>query len=246
MRTEDKFRFHQLLKSAMAIYGKDLSADTMRAYWDALADYPIEAVEYGLTTHFTEGRFFPVPADIVGLVKKRMAKESNRPGVDEAWAMALKANDESETVIWTEEMAEAFAIAHPLLEEGDKIGARMAFKDAYNRITDGLFLPAKWTVSLGYDKRKQAEAIESAVQLGRLSSDAAAAYLPAPETAGPIAGLLTGTVQPEQVSESLQEKWRGIAEMLGRKKQAEVDARAEYQARFEAERQRRLEEAGVA
>lgn len=58
-----------------------------------------------------------------------------RPGSNEAWAMALRAHDERETVVWNDEVAQAWAVAAPMASGRDQVGARMAFKDAYERIT---------------------------------------------------------------------------------------------------------------
>lgn len=52
---------------------------------------------------------------------------------NEAWAQALPAMDEANTMIWTVEARRAWFIALPILEAGDKIGARMAFIPAYER-----------------------------------------------------------------------------------------------------------------
>lgn len=52
---------------------------------------------------------------------------------NEAWAQALPAADERNTVVWTVESRKAWFMALPLLESGDKVGARMAFIAAYDR-----------------------------------------------------------------------------------------------------------------
>lgn len=55
--------------------------------------------------------------------------DDGRPGVEEAWAMVPKS--EMDSVIWTEEMALAMGVASGLIENGDLVGARMAFKEKY-------------------------------------------------------------------------------------------------------------------
>lgn len=57
-----------------------------------------------------------------------------RVSANEAWALALASFDEAETVIWSNETVEALEQARPLLLVGDKVGARMAFIAAYERI----------------------------------------------------------------------------------------------------------------
>lgn len=86
---------------------------------------------------------------------------SVRPSGDEAWAIAIKAKDEAETVVWTTDMAEAWAICKPIMDIGDEIGARMAFKAAYERMSG-----CEWTVSVGWDTERRAVAMEQAQKRG--------------------------------------------------------------------------------
>jgi hypothetical protein len=106
--------------------------------------------------------------------------EDGRPGVDEAWATAICAGDETSTVVWTEETSKAFWVAETLIKSGDMIGARMAFKDAYakelinarsNRI------PIKWNVSLGHDPVERDNAIKKAANLNLIASEYAVGLL---------------------------------------------------------------------
>ena len=55
------------------------------------------------------------------------ARRSLWPGADQC--------DQQATVVWTDEIAQAWAVAAPLLDAGDKFGARQAFIEAYGRIT---------------------------------------------------------------------------------------------------------------
>lgn len=101
-----------------------------------------------------------------------------RPGANEAWAMIPK--DEHASAVITEEMAQALYIAQPLIDDGDQIGARMAFIEAYKRLVDTAKLegtPVKWFPSLGFDKEARASVIADAVRLGRLGVDHAAQLL---------------------------------------------------------------------
>lgn len=106
--------------------------------------------------------------------------DDGRPGPEEAWAMLPK--DESTSAVWTEEMSEAFGICLPLLEVGDKVAARMAFKEAYvarvNAARDER-RPPNWLASLGHDPRGRDAVLSEAVSLRRLSLDQARNYSPA-------------------------------------------------------------------
>lgn len=90
-------------------------------------------------------------------------------GAEEAWA--LMSNGEDVTVVITQEMAEAMKDAHHLLKEHDRIGARMAFKEAYTRlIHDAREENSKphWFASIGHDKAGRAAPIAEAIRQGRL------------------------------------------------------------------------------
>lgn len=104
--------------------------------------------------------------------------DDGRPGVEEAWAMLPR--DEASSVVWTEEMARAFGVAAPLLDEGDKIGARMAFKEAYAKLVAEARdrkEPPKWTPSLGGDVSGRQLALIDAVRANRLPLDHAVMLL---------------------------------------------------------------------
>lgn len=132
-----------------------------------------------------------------GAVFERMEQSDGRPSADEAWATALDARDERLTVVWTSEACEAFSIARPVLDAGDKVGARMAFRDAYERIVRNnreAGNRVSWNASLGWDNCQRETALRSAELRGLLSSDRVAALLPAP-TGGFIANHLFGNAK---------------------------------------------------
>ena len=57
--------------------------------------------------------------------------DDGRPGAEEAWSMIPK--NESESTVWTAEMSQAFGVCLGLLDSGDKVAARMSFKETYQR-----------------------------------------------------------------------------------------------------------------
>lgn len=98
--------------------------------------------------------------------------DDGRPGPEEAWAMIP--TDEAGSVVWTEEMAAAFGIALPLLQAGDKIAARMAFREAYARMVGearDARKPVRWSPSLGHDAKGRDAALSAAITAGRLSGE---------------------------------------------------------------------------
>lgn len=107
--------------------------------------------------------------------------DDGRPGAEEAWA--LMPFNEAQSVVWSDEMSEAFGICGPLLDMGDKVAARMAFKEAYARlvaVARDAGRPVRWTPSLGHDPRGREPVIRAAMEAGRLSHEQGTALLPAP------------------------------------------------------------------
>lgn len=198
MNQSDKRQFANLLNDLAEIYDKpEMSAVKLKAYWLVLEKYPLSAVEKGIELHLADqenGKRMARPADLVTQIRKTIDLASGRPSADEAWALALKASDENETVVWTDEIGRAYSAAYEILSHGDKIGARMAFKAAYERESELATGPAVWTVSLGHDSQRRDDAISEAIAAGRLSADSASRYLPYETSSGPIAGLLAGNV----------------------------------------------------
>ena len=185
MRPADKPEFVKLLNLCYSTLLKPLPPfESIDLWLTVLEPYSIEQVRGALSMHMRESKFPPMPADVV----QRLPRESDgRPDANEAWAIALRSRDERDTVVWTHECAEAFAVATPVLEGGDEVGARMAFKAAYERLVeqhraDGT--PAQWVKSLGHDPDLREAVLTEAVRAGRLQlADvrAVAPQLAAPE-----------------------------------------------------------------
>ena len=103
-------------------------------------------------------------------IRARLGEGSGHPGVEQAWGIVGPSlRDEGRTVVWTDDMREAFGVARPLAS--DMVAARMAFKETYGQllkeaVTRGT-LP-HWQVSLGLDKSGREGPLVEAVQKGRL------------------------------------------------------------------------------
>ncbi len=105
--------------------------------------------------------------------------DDGRPGVEEAWAMMPKT--ELASVVWTDEMAQAWGIASPLLNNGDAIGARMAFREIYAKaVLDARIrrAPVRWMPSLGSDVASRESVLLEALQKKRLTAAHVAHLLP--------------------------------------------------------------------
>ncbi|MCC9595888.1 hypothetical protein [Rubrivivax sp. JA1055] len=227
-------------------------ADACGLWFKVLEPYPMAAVVAGLDAHVRApetGRTLPIPGDIVTKIDGIVARNDSRPSPEEAWAIALQARDEASTVVWTDEIAQAWDVARRVLELGDEVGARMAFREVYARQLEVVRrdrVPAKWQASIGTDKAQAAEALRLAAAQGRtllagtaaedvLSLPAPNASIPllsaAPDDAGPVPAaklaalqairerLLARMTAPAVASDDARAK-RVTAELRGRARRA--------------------------
>ena len=185
----DKREFASIMEAVMLLYGKDSTPSLLRLYWNALAAHSIDQVKWAFD-HWVkdpkQGTFMPKPADIIRTIQEATGTlESQWLSANEAWAVALPAIDEAATVVWTPEIAKAFEVARPILEGGDKIGARMAFIPAYDRLIDQAKRESRtpsYEVSSGWDANMREVAMRQSVTAGLLpmpNDDTKA--LPAPD-----------------------------------------------------------------
>ena len=108
---------------------------------------------------------------LVGTVMQYVDHAMGRLLPAEAYALALTSTDDRLTIVWTNEIAESWAIAVPLMNAGDKFGARQAFIEAYARITGearALRRAPQVQVSLGHETEGRVRAIQEALTAGRL------------------------------------------------------------------------------
>lgn len=234
MRREDYDEFAQLLDAAFDLIGKTpaakvVSATSKALFFQALADYPLPQVRAAIGTHVKRGKFTPTPADLIEHLEAASASDT-RPGPEEAWAIALTARDEHDSIVWTSEVAEAWGIARPVLDTSGAISARKTFIEAYERLVSlarTTRRPVVWTAHLGWDKGRQAMVLQRAVDLGLLPAKKVAGLLPPPE------------VPDSELSDAAGAQLATIKKMLAdsaaareRRLQEAVDARNESEAEF--------------
>lgn len=166
------------IKITAEVCGSELSDGAVNAMLLHLKPYGGEAVMSALSECQREakGRL------TLAAVLEKLENCDGRPGAEEAWGMIAHAlTDESETIIWTNEMCSASHSASELLRLGDKVGARMAFREAYENLVRQQRLakaPVCWTVSPGSDQQRRTDTLMLAVKDGKLSSEQVAPMLP--------------------------------------------------------------------
>ena len=210
--------------------GTELSEAALRVMAGDLDAYPEAAVLRALDRCRRELKTRLTLAAVL----ERIEGQDGRPGADEAWAIALGALDEADTVVWTEEIAQAFDVARPILEARDKVGARVAFRDAYERMVREAReagQQGRWVASIGHDASRRDAALTQAVQRGRIAGESVAHLLAAPQGDGAVkAALLEGKPQalleaPNLTESERETNLRGLAKL--RAHLAELDRAAE-------------------
>lgn len=212
--------------------GKVLSVGAMQLVIDTLKEYPLQHLLAAIRKHVQTGRFAPTPADIIEIIAAHTG--SKHIGAEEAWGIALQSFDEFATVVWTKEIAEARNIAADIYSQGDKVGARMAFKEAYNRLIATADPRAEWTINAGFDGEHRAMAIKQAIAAGRLPRGAGEQY---------VLGIEAPTISAAALIEHAKEKTGGISQeaAIGAIKKILDEATDWKEAEFQQRRIKRLE-----
>lgn len=191
MLDTEKKAFVDILTPKLKTFRMDADADVLTEWWNCLCGYELRLVEAALNRFMVAGDDFFVPRKIIKIIDALIP--DGRLGADEAWAMYPK--DERSSAVISNEMAEAMRDARGLLERGDEIAARMAFRDAYNRIVEAnraRGIPPQWFPSLGHDPEGREQALKAAVEKGRIGQDQATALIPPPKD-NVIASALGGS-----------------------------------------------------
>ena len=195
---------------------KQPSSDVVNYVFEALFDYSINSIVSAIKLHGKQSRFAPTTADII----KILNIGNKRLSADEAWGLCPHSEDD--TVCWTRDMAKAHTAASELIDSGDKVAGRMAFKAAYTRICEQAELegePVHWLMSLGFDRDQREPAIKRAVEDGLISYSQGQKLLPSSMEAGPIGKLLTGkTVNLDEIkNKNAMDQLKKIKDMLNKK-----------------------------
>lgn len=208
--------------------GQALSASAAQLMAEDLAEYEFSDIARALRAcrHELTGKL------TLAAVLQRIQAADGRPGRDEAWGIAMSLSDESDTVVTTDEISLALVAARPILDAGDKIGARMAFISAYDRVVYEArreTKPVKWELSLGFDPKRRSVAVEKAVKMQRITQERAQLYLadlsiaPVKADGLVLAGLISGNVY--KPTEKNRERFDQLRANMKKFKEASADER---------------------
>ena len=227
--------------------GHALSASAAELMAEDLAEYGMEHIAAALRACRREltGKL------TLAAILQRVQAADGRPDPNEAWALAIAASDEFDSVVLTDEIQLALGAARAILDAGDKVGARMSFLSAYQRQVDTARRegrPVNWKLSPGFDQQRRLMAVEEAGRLGRLPAPVVQQYRaqlthePVTQDGAAIAGLITGraAMPSEDVRAKLRLVKAAVEESQAAKEKARLAEIKAMQERFEAKRAAQL------
>lgn len=179
MTNDDANQFRELIQAALSISTQDpvvLHRAALKLWWTSLNHYPINVIEKAVGIHLRASKYRIAPADIVEIINSL----DGRPEPDVAWSTAIKAADEFETVLWTDETAAAWTTAQKVYSSGDKIGARKTFLADYEkRVRDNRLnnVPVNWQISAGFDSKSRDMVTRQAQERNLLPNNSGSQYL---------------------------------------------------------------------
>ena len=166
-------KLQEAVAATYAAVGQEISDLTLYAVCNDLKGYPTQGIGAALQRCRKELRRISL-VDILDRIPGGL------PGPEEAWAIvAPSLNNENITVVWTDEISQAFGVALGLPD--DPVAARMAFKETYAKLRSearDAAKPVTWRVSLGHDRNGRSGPLLEAVAKGRIPIIHAQSLLP--------------------------------------------------------------------
>jgi hypothetical protein len=164
-------------------FGETLTDQRQEIYCGGLADIQQSQLGIAFRRARYELKWFPKLAELRELADgSPYGSNDSRPGPEEAWARMPKGvRVESDSVVWCEEERSAYSACRSLLVDGDLIGARMAFKERYEKElaeAHSQRRPTRWTMSAGHDIEHRLATLAAAVQEKRISLKSALNFVP--------------------------------------------------------------------
>jgi hypothetical protein len=201
MNNQDFDEFLEVWTAANEVYDKSPSDAAIAITFKVLQPYSLDDFKRAVTAYLADpenGQYAPKPADVIKQLTTRLANDG-RPEADEAWSIAVQSFDEATTVVMNDEIAQSLEMSMPIYLDGDKVGARMAFRASYEKAIQEARRrqePVRWFPSIGTDVHGRRAVLEAAVQKGQLPPSVIQTLLPAPltEEGAAIAGYLSGKV----------------------------------------------------
>lgn len=175
MNREKELKISQALAVCAELTGTQLSDAAFSIMLDELMAYPEETILAALRRCYREltGRLS------LAAIMSRL--DTGLPSADEVFGLLVEGWRNEELTVVVPEIAQIAAGqgASQLFFNHDKTGARMAFRESYERLAaQCIGQPVRWQVSAGTDKNHLERAVMEALRQGKLSKAEAIGYLP--------------------------------------------------------------------
>lgn len=229
----------EIIETIDAIYNEKFTPIKIKIWSQVLASYSDDAILEALNSHVSDpvaGKWPPKPADVIAKMPAKPTSMSS----DEAWSVCVMSFDEGKSLVWNDRIAQARAAALPIWVGKDAVGARMAFKAAYDRLSG--FASEAPILSLGHAKGDREEAVTKALALGLISSQRAQQLLPG-ETAPEVKEAMKLLTSPGGGGGSAQSRMASIIKEALTKAEAKKAENLTEEAKKKKEKeQRRIRE----
>lgn len=156
-------------------HGESISESRMQMFASDLSDYSAKEINEAWKKYRSTptNLKMPMPAVLKQLV------DDGHPTAQESWAMIPR--DDRASVVWSDQMRSAYAVAEPLIREGNISGAFFAYREEYDRLIANARMnrqKPKWSASFGDDKSGRDAALIVAIEKGRLTPERAVQFYP--------------------------------------------------------------------
>lgn len=209
----EKEKIADLIEITAEISGNPFKPQVIALMVEDLAEWEFNDIQAALNDCRREVKGRLSLKDIIDRLPK---KGDELPSADELWGQVQEyLTDETKTFVLPEMAFIALESTNGgvlnLAKSGDKTAARMAFKAAYERVSQGFNGRVQYSVRLGTDRENQAAAIKTAYLENKITKDTAGAFLPEFDE---MTGLL-----PPQNPENAAKVLQTIAVLLSNKVQ---------------------------
>ena len=174
LTVEQQEKIAELIDATAEILGSQIKPQIIKIMCDDLSDYEFNDIQTALTACRREVKGRLSLKDIIDRLPK---KADELPSADEAWGLVHDFDNEQKTIIAPTIAFEAGRCGAFNLISTDKVAARMAFKEAYNRLIPNYKGKSiRYEVSLSDDKEERRTALIQAVEDGRITKQYALKY----------------------------------------------------------------------
>jgi len=173
MNQQEKEKVADMIGVAAEVCGFELSPQAVAVMLKRLSGHQYKQIEMALIKCMDEvsGRL------TLAEIKKRI--DDGRPTAELAWSQVPKS--EHDSAVLTDEQNQALCAVSSMIDQGDMIPARMAFKEKYDSLvaeSRAKGTPAKFVLSAGFDPCGRFDAVKNAVEAGKLPKAEAVKMLP--------------------------------------------------------------------